>query len=280
MTIYKPKPADRKADVQKSPLKAVVVDNVKSSKSTTAHPQVDNVYIIAARRRRGAMFLGCCVVFVVLIMVVTAVGGYFIYHRLTKTTYSQHTETAQFKYYQYQQVGDLSGGERRRVNIGSFTEKIEIEDQDYMHERLDVPPILESRRSTVVHDFEKNLTAIVDRDMKRCFVMPLNRTAVQPPRSFFDLLVKYKSGYYLPDAEVVRDNYKVQLPVVENVDVFGFYIWSDCQYFDTYRLVHDDFEPRMVSKRSACELAGETYCLGGISSSANQMMCLKLTSCT
>ena len=64
-------------------------------------------------------------------------------------------ETAQFRYYEYQQVGDLPVGERRRVNIGSFTEKIEIEDQDYMHERLDVPPILESRRSTVVHDFEK-----------------------------------------------------------------------------------------------------------------------------
>lgn len=49
-----------------------------------------------------------------------------------------------------------------------------------------------------------------------------------------------QSGYYLPDAEVVRDNYKVQLPAVENLDPFGVYIWLDCRSYDTYRLVHDD----------------------------------------
>jgi len=78
-------------------------------------------------------------------------------------------ETAQFKYFEYQQVGSdiMSAGERKRINIGSFTEKIEIEDEDYMHERLDVPPILESRRSTVVHDFEKVKYVYFDN----CFYM-------------------------------------------------------------------------------------------------------------
>ena len=51
-------------------------------------------------------------------------------------------------------------------------------------------------------------------------------------------------GYYLPDAEVVRDNYKVQLPAVDNVEQFGFYIWFECRSCDTYRLVHDEVESR------------------------------------
>jgi len=37
----------------------------------------------------------------------------------------------------------------------------------------------------------QNWTAIADHDNRRCFVMPLNRNAVRPPKSFADLLEKY-----------------------------------------------------------------------------------------
>lgn len=42
----------------------------------------------------------------------------------------------------------------------------------------------------------QNLTAIVDKDHGNCFVMDLNRTVVQPPRSFYDLLVKAQVCIY------------------------------------------------------------------------------------
>ena len=67
----------------------------------------------------------------------------------------QNPEKAQFRYYEYQRSDAVIAGERRRVNLGSFIENIEIDGEEYMHERLEVPPILESRRSNVVHDFEK-----------------------------------------------------------------------------------------------------------------------------
>lgn len=281
MTIYKPKPADRKADSQKSPLKAaVVIDDVRplTAKPGIVRPAAANVRVIEARRRRSALLLGVCLLIIFVIIAVTFIGGFFLYQRLAKKLHHQHIETAEVKYFEYQKSDGMSTGERKRINMGSFIEKIEFVDEDNAYEKLDVPPILDSRRSTVVHDFEKNMTAIVDRDMRRCFVMPLNRTAVQPPRNFMDLLIKYKSGYYVPDAEVVRDNYKVQLPAVQNLEPFGFYIWFDCRYFATYRLVHDDVEPRILSKRSACEQAGESYCLG--SAGTSQMTCFKLTGCS
>jgi len=37
----------------------------------------------------------------------------------------------------------------------------------------------------------QNWTAIADHDNRRCFVMPLNRKAISPPKSFADLLEKY-----------------------------------------------------------------------------------------
>ena len=50
----------------------------------------------------------------------------------------------------------------------------------------------------------------------------------------------FQSGYYIPDAEVVREKYRVAVPQVENLEPFGLYIGSECQYFETYRLVRDD----------------------------------------
>ena len=45
-----------------------------------------------------------------------------------------------------------------------------------------------------------------------------------------------KAGYYLPDAEIIYDNYHVINPAVDDVSQFGPRIYSACQYFDTFRL--------------------------------------------
>jgi hypothetical protein len=82
----------------------------------------------------------------------------------------------------------------------------------------------------------------------------------------------------LPDAELVRNNYRVQLPPVADVESFGFYIWFDCRYYSTYRLVHDN--ERLISKRSvasSCDMIGESFCLGF--GGTEQMNCVKITGC-
>jgi len=60
---------------------------------------------------------------------------------------------AQFRYYEYQNVKNNGITTRRRVG-GTFLEDIEMDIDTGAFERISVPPILESQRSTVLHDFE------------------------------------------------------------------------------------------------------------------------------
>jgi len=146
------------------------------------------------------------------------------------------------------------------TSSGQFQEYIEIDTANGVYEKLHVPSVLDSRRSTIVHDFEKNLTAIIDKDRTYCFIMELNRTVVQPPQNLYDLIIKTKSGYYIPDGEVIRKQYRVLGPEIEDI---GDYIYNECQYFNTYRLIRAD-EPYVRNrKRSVTGLrVRQVYNLG------------------
>lgn len=146
---------------------------------------------------------------------------------------------------------------------GQFEESIEIDTENSVYEKLHVPYVLDSSCSTIVHDFEKNLTAIVDKDRTYCFVMDLNRTVVQPPQSLYDALIKIKSGTFIPTGEVIREQYRVLGPKIKDIVLFGDFIYSECQYFNTYRLVRTDEPPAMNRKRSVNELhVRQVYNLG------------------
>jgi hypothetical protein len=45
-----------------------------------------------------------------------------------------------------------------------------------------------------VHDFRKNVTAIVDVLGDRCFLKDLDRTLVSPPKNFIDLIQKMEAS--------------------------------------------------------------------------------------
>jgi len=63
------------------------------------------------------------------------------------------TKKAEFRFYEFQKVKSHGIATRRRVE-GTFMEDIEMDVENGAYERISVPPILESRRSTVLHDFE------------------------------------------------------------------------------------------------------------------------------
>ena len=48
-----------------------------------------------------------------------------------------------------------------------------------------------------------------------------------------------QTGYYLPDAEVVRERYRVLTPPLDNLNPYGYYIWKECRRYQTYRLVRE-----------------------------------------
>lgn len=56
---------------------------------------------------------------------------------------------------------------------GQFQEKVEIDKAYGVYEKLEVPPVLDSRRSTIVHDFEKVGMNIVLLAIKLCFFIDI-----------------------------------------------------------------------------------------------------------
>ena len=87
-----------------------------------------------------------------------------------------------------------------------------------------------------IHDFNTNITGIIDITGNRCFVMPLNRGNVLPPRSLFDLIHKMWDGYYKVDTQVVRETMRVVTPPLKNLKGIGSYIAKECENRPVYKL--------------------------------------------
>lgn len=119
--------------------------------------------------------------------------------------------------------------------ISEFKEDFELDLKEDSYEKiLPILPLANSAR--FIHDFSANVTGIVDIDGKRCFIMPLNRSAVLPPKSLYDLLFKMSSGYYAVDTSNVMHNMRVVKPAIQDLTEYGIYIAKDCAGFPTYKL--------------------------------------------
>ncbi|KAL1124230.1 hypothetical protein AAG570_002000 [Ranatra chinensis] len=112
-------------------------------------------------------------------------------------------------------------------------EEFEIDDN---YEKITVPDFSGARHSRFLHNFKTNYTIIVDVDGKRCFVMPLNRTLVLPPKNLYDLVSKMREGYYDIDTSILRETMRVVLPMIEDRSKLGDFIQRDCGSYPIYRL--------------------------------------------
>jgi hypothetical protein len=265
MTIYKPnKQAESKVDKKSLPLQVVTEQMLLEKGNANNNDFNARLVIIRNAKRRSAVFKACAVILFLFLVLFSLGCGLIVYRHIINKPFMA---SCQVRYTDAQ----------KQMYEGSFNEQIEIDSANGVYEKLEVPAIMDFRRSTVVHDFERNLTAIVDRDRARCYVLPLNRTVIKPPQNFMDMIHKFQSGYYLPNAEILHENYRVATPRVEDMQPFGYYIYMECKYFDTYRLVRDN-QPFAMSKRSSplCPMSGNSFCLGAFD---GYMPCLQLTAC-
>lgn len=114
-------------------------------------------------------------------------------------------------------------------------------------ESLQLPEISHGR---YLHDFKVNKTAIIDPDGKRCFVMPLNREEISPPRSLMDIISKLKNGAFELDLDEIRHDTRVVQPPLESLDGYGIFIERSCFSYKTYRL-EEVTSTKILVKRSA-----------------------------
>uniref|UniRef100_A0A7E4VE90 Integral membrane protein 2 n=1 Tax=Panagrellus redivivus TaxID=6233 RepID=A0A7E4VE90_PANRE len=97
----------------------------------------------------------------------------------------------------------MDGGKAKQ-----FGQEMEI-DPNESYEQIRVPKFGANRPAVFVHDFKKNVTAIVDVLGDRCFLKPLDRNVVVPPKNFIDLIDKMHEGYYAPSPKVIHETFRV-----------------------------------------------------------------------
>ncbi|KAK0404143.1 hypothetical protein QR680_017308 [Steinernema hermaphroditum] len=107
--------------------------------------------------------------------------------------------------------------------------------QERLTQRLEIDP-------------EENITAIVDLLGKRCFIKPLDRNLVAPPKSFIDLVEKLERGYYEQNPRVIHETYRVgaHLNMDELLGLESPMVARQCLSYDVFAL-----EPASRSFESA-----------------------------
>ncbi|KAM3850736.1 integral membrane protein 2B-like [Diretmus argenteus] len=130
------------------------------------------------------------------------------------------------------------------TRVHHLQENVRVVEEETL-EVIDVSgsPSAGSDPASIVHDFNQRLTVYLDLTVKKCYIAPLNVSAVMQPRDFHELLLKAQSHLpgpnrptaHLPRSQLVRE----QMMVTERLDdleEFGEFIANMCGEHETYRL--------------------------------------------
>ncbi|RXN29051.1 integral membrane 2B-like isoform X1 [Labeo rohita] len=116
-----------------------------------------------------------------------------------------------------------------------FDEEVEVE--------IDSPLRLIEENVSFFEDDEveliKKLTAYLDLNLDKCYIITLNTSVVMPPRDFHEFLINIKAGMYLPQTYLMRE----EMMITERLDStsdLGYYINNLCKDKDTFRLQRRD----------------------------------------
>ncbi|MEQ2262540.1 hypothetical protein XENORESO_014954 [Xenotaenia resolanae] len=105
--------------------------------------------------------------------------------------------------------------------------------------KVPVPDFEDGDPADIVHDFQRRLTAYLDLNLNKCYVIPLNTSIVMPPRDLLDLLINVKAGTYLPQSYLIHEE-MVVTERLEHVDQLGYFIYNLCRGKPTYKLQRRD----------------------------------------
>ncbi|KAM8976589.1 integral membrane protein 2B [Pelodytes ibericus] len=136
------------------------------------------------------------------------------------------------------------------IRYQSFQESIQIlEEENVELISVPVPEFADSDPADIVHDFHRKLTAYLDLNLNKCYVIPLNTSIVMPPKNFLELIVNIKAGTYLPQSYLVHEQ-MVVTDRIENINQLGSFIHRLCRGKETYKLQRRD-TIRGIQKREA-----------------------------
>lgn len=136
-----------------------------------------------------------------------------------------------------EKLQSLFDGDDNNFERDYFREEFDLDlSDDNSYAKINVPDFRDGRIGRFLHDFKGNQTAIIDESAKRCFVMPLDREAILPPKSLADVILKMYTGYYDINTTSIRKNMRVVTPAVTDLTTISPNIQLACDSMDIYRL--------------------------------------------
>ncbi|XP_078695466.1 integral membrane protein 2C-like [Branchiostoma floridae x Branchiostoma belcheri] len=227
---------------QKDPIKDVKIPMKPADGENDVETATVAVTQPMPRRRNGCT--SCIMALICMLLVIGGIaGGLFLYRHFGRHRKFIGRCGVRYNSHYYNRGHDPT---TPRAQWAMLEEDVEV-DIDGEYERIEVPDFDKCNHATVLHDFRRQLTAFKDWDHMRCFVMALNESAVSPPRSLFDLLMRISDGSYMPQAYVNREVMRVVQPAIADTAQLGQYIHALCRGVDTYRLASvkkdDDLRP-------------------------------------
>ncbi|XP_021960756.1 integral membrane protein 2B isoform X2 [Folsomia candida] len=212
-------------------------------------------YILRNRAARvSSATMLCLLIMALLVMTVGLFGGLYIYKQMSRARLQKWRGWCNVPYltespyhsgridqnFRDSELNDPLLGmqklEGAKKDTNFFREEFEIDLTDEKYTKVEVPDFKNGRLGRFIHEFDSNKTAIVDQTGKRCFIMPLDRERILPPKSMYDMIEKMWKGYYSVNTQRVRENMRVVLPAVDDLSELGEYIQQECEDKTTYRL--------------------------------------------
>jgi len=124
-----------------------------------------------------------------------------------------------------------------------FDFDVDVEEENY--EVVELPEIFLGR---YMHDFQANLTVIIDNLRERCYVFDLDRTLIPAPRNLFDMITKMRQGVYDVNLREIRKNYRI-VGEIESLEGLGHLVPRSCGNKQTFRL--EELVGKVMEKREA-----------------------------
>uniref|UniRef100_A0A9J7ZRI8 Integral membrane protein 2 n=1 Tax=Cyprinus carpio carpio TaxID=630221 RepID=A0A9J7ZRI8_CYPCA len=210
----------------------------KDPKKENLIPDVQDPEAAVLVRPQSKVWCWCFCLGLALILSGVVMGGAFLY-----------------RYYVLEVQGIMDGRVDERKDGHNFLQMVSIKeyqdivcDMEYFEEDFDeevelikvpLPEFKNSDPAGILHDFSMKLTAYLDLNLDKCYIITLNTSIVMPPRDFQEFLVNIKAGMYLPQTYLMRE----EMIVTERLDStsdLGYYINDLCKDKDTYRLQRRD----------------------------------------
>jgi len=136
---------------------------------------------------------------------------------------------------------DMSNILQRVMN--AFRQEFELDLEKQLYEVMQVPKVPElglGRPARFIHDFGLNLTAILDMESHDCYILPLNRSVVKPPKDLFELIRGLNDGTFTVDGDAVRETYIANPLAMPDPSTLGPFIARECRGLPTYMLINRD----------------------------------------